>query len=781
MKKLIIAFISFVIGHSNIFAWDFSVDGLRYTILSHRDSTCAISSFASYDCNSIDSNGSLELPNKVLYEGHGEYKIIRINSNVFDNVNQLQEIIIPEGIVTIQSHAFKNCINLSSVSIPKSCTDIGMPFYGCTSLPVEGGIRYADCIAIETTDKTKQNYVVKGGTRFIAVRAFEDCASATTISLPNELEVVCGAAFVGCSSLQFITIPQNVRQVSYNSFDGCTSLITSSENVNYVDCVALGPTTSASSYTIKDGTRIIAEKAFYSSSGNQTLYYIDIPNSIEHICNSAFYGCNSLAEINFNEGLKTIGNYAFYQTTNLTSKISFPSTLEYIGSYAFANSGLTYAYGMSRAVNLRYIGEKAFQYARKLEDFTVSDCVVILGDNAFEGCTSLQTVHLGNSLKKISASTFEGCTKLSKLTIGNSVQTIDYRALYGCTSLRTISLPASVRTINEQVFECQNLHSAEFASIEQVCSMNYAGTMSSPFQYAKHLYIDGAEVFDVVIPKSVSRICPIAFRGCNYIRSITIPETVTSIGKWAIYYGNALTTVRTTCTTPPALEDEKESISVSTSVNLVVPDNCKTLYSNTKGWKTFTNITENDTPIDIQLSSSKWGTMILPYNAIIPNNLMVYSCNSSEGDILALEEQTSIVANTPYLVYGEPGLYHFDGVGYIEHSSDTDGWLTGAYIETDVPENSYILAKVNDIVGFYKVTGTNVGKAKIAPYHCYLTSETPTGQAMARFLLSDDATGISAITNADSSKAVITDLAGRRLSSLAKGINIINGVKVMIK
>ena len=73
-------------------------------------------------------------------------------------------------------------------------------------------------------------------------------------------------------------------------------------------------------------------------SNTSNLYQVTLPETIEAICERAFYGSN-LFKINFPASLRVIDKYAFYSCKNLTEAI-LPDSLDFIGEYAFSQSGL---------------------------------------------------------------------------------------------------------------------------------------------------------------------------------------------------------------------------------------------------------------------------------------------------------------------------------------------------------------------------------------------------------------------------------------------------------
>ena len=141
---------------------------------------------------------------------------------------------------------------------------------------------------------------------------------------------------------------------------------------------------------------------------------------------------------------------------------------------------------------------------------------------------------------------FHDCPDITSISIPSSVKEIRHFAFENCIGLTEISIPESVTEIWRGTFEgCEGLNKVEFASIEQMCSMTYCPEVdediqellnqlwqypnSNPLYMAKHLWIDGQEVTDLVIPEGITSIGNLAFAGGAFT-SVTIPESVTSIG-----------------------------------------------------------------------------------------------------------------------------------------------------------------------------------------------------------------------------------------------------------
>lgn len=190
----------------------------------------------------------------------------------------------------------------------------------------------------------------------------------------------------------------------------------------------------------------------------------------------------------------------------------------------------------------------------------------------------------------------------------------------------------------------------------------------------------------------------------------------------------------------------------------------------------------------------QYGTIILPVNYAIPTGVKFYTCNGAENGVLVLtlENATGAKKNTPYIVEytGEGGMPEptapnkYQIIGYQKGAATTNqtvGWLTGVLEENCyVPSGSYILSKYKGRFAFYQVDGDNVKMA--TKYRCYLTIPADQPTAVSAFYLNGEGetTGINALINANG-KTEIYDLSGKRLNHLQKGINIVNGQKVLVK
>ena len=180
----------------------------------------------------------------------------------------------------------------------------------------------------------------------------------------------------------------------------------------------------------------------------------------------------------------------------------------------------------------------------------------------------------------------------------------------------------------------------------------------------------------------------------------------------------------------------------------------------------------------------QYGTIILPCPSTKPDGITFYNCSAAEenGVTLTLVDDGDMKHNKPYIYESTAGnKYTIIGWDKGSRADHTNGWLTGSLkaAGTTVPSGSYVLAanKSTGNQAFYITDGT----VTCPQFKCYLT--VPNGSATKAFYLeeSGETTGIESIFGGSNGETTIFDLSGRRLNKLQKGVNIVNGHKVLVK
>ena len=204
--------------------------------------------------------------------------------------------------------------------------------------------------------------------------------------------------------------------------------------------------------TIPNSVTSIGIYAFYNCS---SLTSVTIPNSVTSIGEMAFEGCSNMTSVTIGNSVTSIGEKAFYRCDNLTSVI-IPNSVTSIGgsSFYYCHS-LTY---VTIGNSVTSIGGHAFYRCDNLTSVTIGNSVTSIGDYAFDGCSRLISVIIGNSVTNIGYRAFAECSSLTSVTIPNSVTSIGERSFASCSSLKDVVLGASVKVLEEGAFSyCRSI------------------------------------------------------------------------------------------------------------------------------------------------------------------------------------------------------------------------------------------------------------------------------------------------------------------------------------
>ena len=276
----------------------------------------------------------------------------------------------------------------------------------------------------------------------------------------------------------------------------------------------------------------IGKKAFnnFAFSGS-----ITIPASVTSIGDMAFSSCYNLTSITIpeNSALTSIGEGAFDGCFRLTNSITLPASLTSIGNNAFRNCpGLT-SITIPENSALTSIGDSTFYNCASIAYINIPEGVALIGDGAFYGCYHLTNpITLPASLTSIGDNAFRGCTGLTSITIpeNSALTSIGDRAFSYCENL-TFSIPENIALISIGEYAFYKCHLTNSITIPESMTSIGDGTFY------------GCDLTSITIPESVTSIGNEAFSFCRGLTSITIPASVTSIGDGAFSYCYGLTSI----------------------------------------------------------------------------------------------------------------------------------------------------------------------------------------------------------------------------------------------
>jgi hypothetical protein len=175
--------------------------------------------------------------------------------------------------------------------------------------------------------------------------------------------------------------------------------------------------------------------------------------------------------------------------------------------------------------------------------------------------------------------------------------------------------------------------------------------------------------------------------------------------------------------------------------------------------------------VTLNITDAGWATLILPFNAEIPDGVTVYESKEFvEEEFVRLEEAETIVANTPYLIEGAKGKYNFSGYGLAVKDvyEDANEMFVGTYVDYVTVGGEYVLQQLDGKVAFYQVGDS---KPTVKANRCYLIAEA--NNAKAFFFFDDEATGINGVDAAGAEIEAIYTVNGAKVNRLQKGLNIV--------
>ena len=235
-----------------------------------------------------------------------------IGDGAFYSYDYIKNIVIPDGILSIENYAFLGCSSLETITIPDSVVTIGEEaFESCRSLleieipeyvtKIEKGT-FAGC-------KSLKSVKLPAGLLSIDDNAFENCASLTSIELPKALQSIGDNVFVS-SLLSELLIPENVSYIGSCTFNGCDTLT----NI-WVD-------PSNSSYTSIDGVLYDKQnKSLICYPSGKKYELFEVPEEVQRIYNNAFYRNTFLKAVVIPEGVVDIAKDAFCLCTALQTVV----------------------------------------------------------------------------------------------------------------------------------------------------------------------------------------------------------------------------------------------------------------------------------------------------------------------------------------------------------------------------------------------------------------------------------------------------------------------------
>lgn len=324
--------------------------------------------------------------------------------------NQIQKIVIENGVTSIGSNAFYKCSDMQAtlnLSDAKALTSIGNnAFYGCKKL--NGSLEIPDSVtkigaeAFLDCNNLSGNFELPKGLQSVGNDAFYNCYNLTGgLKLPDTVTSIGTGAFYNCAKLDgYLVLSSSLTKLPQNAFNHCVNLkvedklvipnnVTVIENSAFARCSSL-----TGDLEIPDTVTSIEDNAFYGCSSLNG--YLTLPSQLTVIPNCAFWDCSHLkvqGGLKIPENVKSIGWGAFRGCAQLKGSLTLPEDIESIGRQAFYDcTGLTGTLEIPNTVTK--IEQEAFYHCGL--DFIFPSNVTSIGPRAFDACVNFKGDEEGN-------------------------------------------------------------------------------------------------------------------------------------------------------------------------------------------------------------------------------------------------------------------------------------------------------------------------------------------------------------------------------------------------
>ncbi len=373
--------------------------------------------------------------------------------------------------------------------------------------------------------------VIGPGVTVIGQCAFAACKNLTGVSIPDSVTVIRRAVFYKCTSLEAVVLPDTLTTLGESVFSDCSSLKTLliPEGVTEIGDNLFRRCTSLTEISIPDSAGSIGMAAFTDCSG---LEQVHIGSGVTQIGRQAFFNCVSLTTVSGMDGVVSIGDHAFCNCVSL-SQITVPAGVTSVGTQAFYNCD-----ALADENGFVIITDVLYDYVGSDTDLVIPDGVTAVDSYVFTGNSTLESVVLPDSVSSIGSGAFRNCSKLKQIDMGDGVTWVGIETFRDCISLKSVSIPESLTIIYRSAFSgCSALEAVHITDLSAWCGItfytdagDYDDFTCNPLYCAKHLYLNGDLITDLVIPTDVTAIGEAAFVNGSDLVSVAFPESVTAIG-----------------------------------------------------------------------------------------------------------------------------------------------------------------------------------------------------------------------------------------------------------
>ena len=428
-----------------------------------------------------------------------------------------------EGITKINTGAFNEFRNLTSITIPSTVIELGLNTFRNTfaltslnnleNVQIIGGNAFQDSHI--GGDISLPNLTYLGGGSFSGTRI-------TSISLPATTKLEGDGTFSSCSNLTQVTGLSTNTNCKSSTFNGCSNLETI--DIDFSIVTHIGNNTFESCQKLNLGNLVLPSLTSLGSwtfGSCKKLYSVDLSSSsITKLYNGAFTGCSNLTTVvlpasctmfdgrevfqncssltSINTGnITSFGNNNFYGCTNLQS-VDFSSVTS-IGIRCFSGSGITGSINIPNYSGPLY--EYAF-YGTNITSISLSSNCTSIQQSVFEGCSNLQTISNIGGVQTLGQRAFLGCSNLDITDWDlSNITSLGQYSFNGCNKLKGTLNLSGVQTLNglyAELFKNCYLLTKIILGNPGTIGGNYANATRSPFYGCNSLKIIDITQLDTI-------------------------------------------------------------------------------------------------------------------------------------------------------------------------------------------------------------------------------------------------------------------------------------------
>ena len=517
------------------------------------DTITEIADCTFYEAASLQS---ISLPNSLT----------KIDRNALNSVG-LRELTVPDS-VTGELRLY-GCHSLQSLTVGNGITSVEVGSSALVSVSVGENVHSIDFWALPhlqsiTVSEKNTEYTTVNGVLYnkdkTVLKYYPADKKDTELTIPEGVQTIYG---IESQYIKRIHIPASMETFDFYC-PQLESISVAAANPNYsaqdgvlfnkdkTELLLYPTKKSQTAYTVPSSVTTLANGAFNDAVYLESLV---LPESITQI-GTALSRCPALRAVHIPAGLTSLDSDAFLESTALESFTVAAENPNYVAvdgilfnkakteliRYPAAKTSTSYE--VPQSVTQLVYG--AFLGADALQSVILPATLKAIPASEFQNCTSLQSITIPTGVEVLESSAFMNCQALANVSLPSGVQRIEQEAFYGCTSLKTVKLPETLTYLGWASFSNSGLEEVFIPASVSSLSTKWDGTAFLDCTALKQITVSPdnptyTTQSNMLIEKETGDLLQYALASPE--TELTIPDTVTNIGRYAFQNADLLETV----------------------------------------------------------------------------------------------------------------------------------------------------------------------------------------------------------------------------------------------